>query len=143
MITLLVWTNKRDHHKNHWINDYHVKSMVIETTLLITKFKRDHRRNHRLTGNVGNQLNYSKHRNNYVSNNWVIYVFKPSGQVCVFWGGGGILTKIGMCSVLLKFPKLVSKNISAVCTEQLYADRISLSLSLSLSRNRLACQPDM
>jgi len=33
-----------------------------------------------------------------------------------------------MCWVLLKFPKLFSKNIPAVCTEQLYADRICLSL---------------
>ena len=70
IITLLV--RKRDHHKNKWINDYfgnNVKSMAVETTFLITKFKRDHRRNHRLNCNVGNQLNHSKRRNNYVSNN--------------------------------------------------------------------------
>jgi hypothetical protein len=36
-----------------------------------------------------------------------------------------------MCWILLKCPKLVSKNIRAVCTEQLYVDSLSLSVKPS------------
>jgi len=92
MTTLLVY--KRDHHKNHWFNNYVgylVKSMAVGTTVFIIVFKSDHRRNPNLNCTVGNQRNdiiVSVFTNIETITPVIIvfiYVFKSSHQVCVIF----------------------------------------------------------
>jgi hypothetical protein len=54
--------------------------MAIKTTVLIIKFKTT-----TLIVTLVTNLNYSKHRYSYVSNNLFIYVFKSSHQISVFF----------------------------------------------------------